>query len=222
MATEGKPKKAPAKKPRAPKDKDQSTEERIKEAARKLFTQKGFAATRTRDIAEEAGINLALLNYYFRNKEKLFNIIMWENMQLFLGVILQNMENKNMTMEEMLSFVADAYINMLLKNPDLPFFVLSNIANDPSGEINNSGFMDRLSSLRNTFFARFGEAAQKGEFKDVHPLHLMANLMGMIIFPFLGKRLLTFRFGLSEEEFVQLMEERKKMIPGWMMRMSAA
>ena len=51
------------------------------QAARKLFTQKGFAAIRTRDIAKEAGINLALLNYYFRSKEKLFDIVMMDNFQ---------------------------------------------------------------------------------------------------------------------------------------------
>ena len=61
--------------------KDISTEEKIRAAARKIFTQKGFAATRTRDIAEEAGINLALLNYYFRSKEKLFEQIMIEKVQ---------------------------------------------------------------------------------------------------------------------------------------------
>lgn len=58
---------------------DQTTEEKIKIAARKLFTRKGFAAVKTRDIAEEAGINLALLNYYFRSKEKLFKLIMEES-----------------------------------------------------------------------------------------------------------------------------------------------
>jgi AcrR family transcriptional regulator len=215
-------KKTAAKKPRAPKDKDQSTEERIKEAARKLFTQKGFAATRTRDIAEEAGINLALLNYYFRNKEKLFNIIMWENMQLFLGVILQNVENKNLTLEDMLSYVADAYIDMLGKNPDLPFFVLSNIASGVASQKENTEFIDRIGTLRKTFFARFGAAAEKGEFKDIHPLHYMANMMSLIIFPFLAKRLLTDRFGLADEEFAKLMEERKKLIPEWIMRMAKA
>ena len=49
-----------------------TTEQKIVEAARKIFTQKGYAATKTRDIAEEAGINLALLNYYFGSKENLF------------------------------------------------------------------------------------------------------------------------------------------------------
>jgi len=54
---------------------DPSTEEKIKNAARVIFHSKGYAATRTRDIADEAGINLALLNYYFRSKEKLFETI---------------------------------------------------------------------------------------------------------------------------------------------------
>ena len=65
------------------KTKDISTEERIKAAARKVFHQKGFAGTRTRDIAEEAGINHAMLNYYFRSKEKLFEMVMMETMAQF-------------------------------------------------------------------------------------------------------------------------------------------
>jgi len=51
------------------KELDTSTEAKIKAAARVVFHKNGFAATRTRDIAEEAGINLALLNYYFRSKQ---------------------------------------------------------------------------------------------------------------------------------------------------------
>ena len=57
-------------------EKDISTEEKILISASKVFTEKGFSGTRTRDIAEEAGINLALLNYYFRSKEKLFEQVM--------------------------------------------------------------------------------------------------------------------------------------------------
>ena len=54
---------------------DDSTESKLREAARKLFTRDGYAAVKTRDIAKEAGLNLALLNYYFRSKEKLYEII---------------------------------------------------------------------------------------------------------------------------------------------------
>src|ERR1700736_6685770 len=80
--------------------KETTTEEKIKEAARKLFTQKGFAATRTRDIAEEAGINLALLNYYFRSKQKLFDLIMMENFRQFLQGVTVHFRDEHMTMVE--------------------------------------------------------------------------------------------------------------------------
>ena len=78
---------------------DPSTEEKIKNAARIVFHKKGFAATRTRDIVEEAGINLALLNYYFRSKEKLFDIIMFESMQHFFKAISEVFNDDKTTLE---------------------------------------------------------------------------------------------------------------------------
>jgi AcrR family transcriptional regulator len=199
-------------------EKELSTEEKIKEAARKLFTHKGFAATRTRDIAQEAGINLALLNYYFRNKQKLFDIIMWENLELFLSVLLQNLEGEHRSLQELLGFMAENYIDMLLKNPDLPFFVLSMLQSGEAMEDRREGiFFDQVASVRDTFISRLGEQIQQGHLKNVHPMQFLANLMGMIIFPFIASRLLKNRFHLGDEAFRALMEERKKLIPQWMM-----
>jgi AcrR family transcriptional regulator len=98
---------------------DLSTEEKIKEAAKKVFTQKGYFATRTRDIAEEAGLNLALLNYYFRSKEKLFEIVMLEKVQKFFGVLLPVLNNPATTLEEKIESIPDKYIDLILENPDL-------------------------------------------------------------------------------------------------------
>ena len=69
------------------KELDSTTEAKIKAAAEKVFMEKGFSATRTRDIAEEAGMNLSLLNYYFRSKENLYNIIMMEKLKVFFDII---------------------------------------------------------------------------------------------------------------------------------------
>src|ERR1700760_4069048 len=91
--------------------KEASTEEKIKEAARKLFTQNGFAATRTRDIAEEAGINLALLNYYFRSKQKLFDLIMQENFHKFLRGMTVNLQDETIGVDERVTRVVTAYID---------------------------------------------------------------------------------------------------------------
>jgi TetR/AcrR family transcriptional regulator len=62
---------------------DKNTEQKILDAARKVFTRQGFAAARMDDIAQEAGINRALLHYYFRSKQKLFDVIFAENMGNF-------------------------------------------------------------------------------------------------------------------------------------------
>lgn len=105
--------------------KDSSSEEKIKEAARKVFTRKGYAATRTRDIAEEAGINLALLNYYFRSKEKLFSQVMMEKIQEFFGLLFPIMDDASTKLETKIELIVSSYIDMLSESPDLPLFVLS-------------------------------------------------------------------------------------------------
>src|SRR5689334_23935314 len=89
---------------------DSSTEEKIMEAARTVFLRKGYAATRTRDIAEEAGINLALLNYYFRSKEKLFSLVMQEKFQKFFGVIFPILNEPTTSLEEKVERLVDSYI----------------------------------------------------------------------------------------------------------------
>ena len=81
-------------------EKELTTEEKILLSASKVFTEKGFAGTRTRDIAEEAGINLALLNYYFRSKEKLFEQVMKVKMVLLFGQIVPILTNEKTNLEE--------------------------------------------------------------------------------------------------------------------------
>src|SRR6195952_788113 len=89
---------------------DVSTEEKIKQAATKVFMQKGYAATRTRDIAEAAEINLALLNYYFRSKEKLFEIVMLEKVQKLFGLIIPVVTDETMDLEKKIELIAANYI----------------------------------------------------------------------------------------------------------------
>src|SRR5690606_16653507 len=110
---------------------DGSTEARILAAARNVFTRKGYAAARTRDIAEEAGINLALLNYYFRSKEKLFEQVMLENIQQFVKGIREALDDESTSLQEKTAWFARNYTAMLLKNPDLPLFIISELRQHP-------------------------------------------------------------------------------------------
>lgn len=195
------------------KEKDISTEERIKEAARVVFTKKGYAATRTRDIAEEAGLNLALLNYYFRSKEKLFHIVMEEKFEQFFGMIITLLNDSETTVKEKIAAVANDYIDLLLANPDLPIFVLSEIRNRPelfsnriAGRLINSTFFKQLTALK----------------PDINVFHLILNLLSMIIFPILAQPVINQIESLKDPAFKKFILERKRLIPIWFEAMLTA
>jgi AcrR family transcriptional regulator len=196
---------------------DPSTEEKIKNAARIIFHKKGFAATRTRDIAEEAGINLALLNYYFRSKEKLFDIIMLESMQSFLQSVAMLLNNEENTWEEKIEMFVSSYIDFLTKEPDLPLFVLSELRSNPSSLISKINMKQLL--MKSNFIKQFQEEVKKGKIAPVHPLHFLMNMVAMIIFPFIGRPILNNIGDLKDQEFTELMQQRKKLIPQWIKMM---
>ena len=191
---------------------DLSTEEKIKEAARTVFMKKGYSATRTRDIAEEAGLNLALLNYYFRSKEKLFEIIMMEKMQKLLGVIAAVINDNATTLKKKLELLTVNYIDMLTHNPDLPIFVLSELRNNSEHLIEKFQFGNFIKE--SSFFKQL-----QVNRPDVNPMHFVINLLGATIFPFIAKPIFQAAGNLNQKDFDTMMEERKKFIPKWMRAM---
>lgn len=188
-------------------EKDISTEEKIKEAARIVFTKKGYAGTRTRDIAEEAGINLALLNYYFRSKEKLFQQVMMEKVQMMFGVLFPIANNPETTLEQKIELLAQNYITLMTKNPDLPLFVLSEIRNNPEHFQNKVG----INLLKESSLIK--QLHEKRP--DINPMQFLMSLLGMTIFPFVASPLLQAANLVEPNNFGILMEQRKQLIPKW-------
>ena len=191
---------------------DLSTEEKIKEAARKVFTQKGFAATRTRDIAEEAGINLALLNYYFRSKEKLFDQIMMERMQQLFGTLIPIITDPNNPLEAKIELIVTHYIDMLLENPDLPIFVLSEMRKNPEFFRNKLPIASFLEQSK--FVAQLREKRP-----DINPIQFLLSILGMAVFPFIARPAFSALPAVQETGYLNLMQERKKLIPKWVKAM---
>jgi AcrR family transcriptional regulator len=210
-----KSKKAIVKKKKAPAE-EGSSEDKIKQAARKVFTRKGFAATRTRDIAEEAGINLALLNYYFRSKQKLFDIVMMENMLQFLMGLKGILSDEHTTLKDKITGIVENYIALLKSQPDLPLFVLHELNANPQKLVDNTGLKKIL--IESRFFKQIKETT-KGK---IHPLHVLMNILGLTVFPFIAFPLLKVIGDLKPTDFDKLMDERKKMIPKWITLMLKA
>lgn len=194
--------------------KDGTAEEKIKEAARRLFTQKGFAAVKTRDIAEEAEINLALLNYYFRSKQKLFDLIMLENLQQFLqGSVFKIISDTDLPFKGKIEKIVTSYITMLTENPDLPLFILNEMKANPAHFVTKIETV--LAPMRNGFIKEMQKAVDDGLIVPIHPFHFLSNLIGLTVFPFVGKPLLQRVTNVNNKEFNSLMEERKKLVPIW-------
>lgn len=187
----------------------EGAEEKIIQAARKLFTEKGFDAVKTRDIAKEAGINLALLNYYFRSKENLFEIVMRENMGSFMNVISEIVNNKETTIKEKIEALVSNYIRMLTINPNIPLFVLS------QGKSDDIRMKFREKFQGSYFMEQINKAIKKGKITKMDPTNLMLNIVGLTIFPFVARRIFQSNNTVTDEQFNKLMMERKEMIPIW-------
>ncbi len=192
--------------------KNSSTEEKIKTAARKLFMQKGYVATKTRDIAKEADINLALLNYYFRSKEKLFQIIMMEHLQFFKQGIVPVINDKNTSLEEKFESFISSYIDLLIQQPDIPLFILNEIRNNPD-QFMKIGLRDELAK---SYFMKQLNKVLQSKSKSIEPFHVMVSMMGLTVFPFIVSPMLKNVGKINQLQFNALMEERKTLIPKWM------
>jgi AcrR family transcriptional regulator len=193
---------------------DDSTEERIKNATRIVFHKKGFAATRTRDIVEEAGINLALLNYYFRSKERLFEIIMLETMSRFMQSILAVFNDESTTLENKIEIVATSYIDLLLVEPEIPLFILSELRGGNPKKI-FSKLNGKELILKTVFAKQYTQAVKDGKIANVPIMQIVTNIIGLSVFPFVASPLLRIISDMKEEQFRSMMLERKKLIPIW-------
>lgn len=195
-------------------DADLSTEEKIKDAAQRVFVKKGYAATRTRDIAEEAGINLALLNYYFRSKEKLFELIMFEKLAKFFGVVAPILNDASTTLDQKVTAISGNYIELLSEFPDLPLFILSEIRNSPEQFVHK---LPVAKVIESHFIKQLHERKP-----DVNPIHFLMNVLGLSVFPFLMKPVFQAAGIMNEKGFAARMEERKTLIPKWINAMLKA
>lgn len=191
------------------KDKDLTTEQKIKAAAAKVFQQKGFAATRTRDIAEEAGLNLALINYYYRSKRNLFDLIMAEKLSSFFRHFIPLVLANDLSLDEKIKLIAKNYVTLLLENPDLPIFVLNAVHTNPGQFAKMVQGAEHIQ--HSPLVAQLKKTNPKANFE-----HFFMNVMSLCIFPFIV------RSGISEisadigKNFEKLMKERIQLIPKWM------
>lgn len=189
---------------------EENTEVKILEAARKVFERMGYYGARMQDIADEAQINKAMLHYYYRSKEKLFERILDDAIKSVLGIISQIL-NIEMSLEDKIRFFIKTYIEFIQNNQFVPGFVIHELS------INSESAAKVLNSFKaleiTPFFKQINEEIAKGNIVNIHPAHIILNLMSWCIFPFLSKNLIMSKAGINDEQFNLLIEERKTILP---------
>jgi len=168
--------------------KKDSTEDKILEAAKNVFVTKGMEGARMQEIADEAGINKALLHYYFRSKEKLFEAIFSEIIKFAFPKITRIAQSDEPFVSK-IEQVVDAYIDLLIKHPFIPGFVMKELNRDPSGLFK---MVVKFGLNPQAIFDQIQLAMDRGEIIQMPPRHLAANIISMCIFPFAARPLVSF------------------------------
>lgn len=190
------------------------SESKILKAAKKVFLRKGMDGARMQEIADEADINKAMLHYYFRTKEKLFFAIFAEAFQSFFPKIHETLL-LDIPFTEKIEIFIDKYIDLLIENPYLPGFILSEINRNPQTII--SVFLDNRFSPTQ-LISQIQEEMDDSNIKSMDPRHLLINIVSMCIFPFIGRPVITaMLFDNDVDRFTKFIQERKAEVSSFVM-----
>ncbi len=186
------------------------TEEKIIASAEKLFYQRGKAGCSMQDIADDAGINRTLLNYYFRSKDQLFEAVFRKALGYFVPN-LASMLSSDISLKEYIPRLIETVIDTMLAKPQIPIFVLQELSSNPARmpQIIREMGIDPRRALK-----EFGSQGVKIGSLEVDPRQVILNLISLCIFPFAAKPVvLDILFEGDHEAYIEAMKERKKFLP---------
>lgn len=191
-----------------------TTEERILEAARTVFTQKGMAGARMQEVADEAGINKALLHYYFRSKQKLFEGVFKRSADRQFACIWDALEKSGSIFDAIQKFVL-IYHERMIQDPDLPMFLANEMNRDPNGLAH---WIDRGNKGREHFLKLVEEARSTNVIIDIDPRELLVNMMSLCAHPFIARPMLSHIHGMNNEAFRRMILKRRKSVSEFIIR----
>ena len=187
---------------------DLSTEQKILEAAKIVFIQKGLDGTRLEGIAKEAGINKALLHYYFRSKENLFETIFDQMIEKFVPDFTIIVESKK-PIEEKIELFVHRYIDFVSTNPQVPIFLITELNRNPERMKDILSRTQNFGKIQQFAFQMITEM-QIGRIKSFNPLHLILNIISLCVFPFIAKPVLQAILQIKDDDLTVILQQRKE------------
>lgn len=162
---------------------DTSTEEKILESAKDIFMKYGLYGARMQDIADTAGINKALLHYYFRNKEKLFDKVFENALSKFFSV-MDVFSNETLPILERLNIYTDNIVDFYSEYPQMSMFIIKEIGNNP--DVLKEKIQAAKKNKTNRLIAVLEEGMKTGEVKKTDATMFHINFQSLCAYPFLA------------------------------------
>jgi TetR/AcrR family transcriptional regulator len=190
---------------------DQETRERILDAAHRVFLRKGTAGSRTQEVADEAGVNKALVHYYFGTKAALADAIFERALAALMPLVFGILADDNRSIEQKIRDIVLVQIDFHSVRPYLAGYMVSEMHAEPqrlAGLIERRGHPPREVLRR-----QIRDAVEAGTMRPISAEQFIVNLMGLLIFPFALRPGLMVLLEMDPSGWAAFMEERKRLLP---------
>jgi len=184
-----------------------STEDKILDAAKKVFVRNGLDGTTMQQIADEARINKSLLHYYFRTKQKLFGTVLKYAFKFVVPQMRDILSSNDPIFVKIERLVAE-YVDMLMKNSLIPAFIFHEINRNPDSIVQ---IMKEAGINPGIFIDPLMDEIRKGTIRPIDPRHLVINILSLCVFPIIARPLAQRVFFENDPHaYSRFLEERKK------------
>lgn len=186
---------------------ENSTQQRILEVATNVFYQKGLAGARMQEIADLSGINKAMLHYYYKTKEQLFEKVFQRTFYIYMESVSKLLKNK-LPLKEKLSQFIDEVMDTLTEYPYIPVFILHELNQNPErlGDLVVANEPIDFEELKK----EVAREVRKGNLKKVKAEQLLTDLIALTVMPFVAQPLLSKVLGKNQQQYAAFLKERKK------------
>lgn len=183
----------------------------ILETAERLFLEKGFASVSTVQIARECGCNQALVHYYYRTKENLFNTIFESKFRLFFDSIQLSQQERSMNFTEKLALIIEKHFDLLLDNQQLPMLIFTELLRKTENiEILKNKLKSVPEKLLGAFNTELQDEIKAGRIREISIIDLLVSMISLNIALFIAMPILRLVLEMNEQQKTAFLMHRRK------------
>jgi TetR/AcrR family transcriptional regulator len=192
-------------------EKTQQTEDLIKETAKRLFFQKGHIHATTQEIADEAGVNRALIHYYFRSRDLLFEKVLHETLGAMRNKI-DDIFSSDKSLYDKISHFIEIFIDQNIDYPYLETFLVTEMAKNPDTIRHMRPNDERKDDLKRKVEQQLADEINAGTVAPISIEHFMINLMALCNYPLIAKPMVQDFFHFDEAAYKKFLLERRSIV----------